>query len=234
MTMVKERSKRGRSALKAAFRASIPVLFGYIPLGMAFGILFSTLGLPWYFASVSSLMIFAGAAQFLSVGMLAAKTGLPEIFTATLILNLRHVFYGFSLLKRYKKAPLKGYLIFGLTDETFSVLTSSPKKEDHDQAYCQWLTALNHSYWVLGSTVGAGLGALIRFDTRGFDFVLLALFLVLAIEQWFSLKKEFPFIVGGVISFLALFVFPRQFLFVSIGLTAAFFLIFAEVKSYED
>src|SRR4051794_28030294 len=93
-----------RQGFEATFRASVPVMFGYLPLGLACGILFSTLGYPWYYATLSSLVVFAGAAQFLSVSMMAAGASLLEIFTTTLILNMRHIFYGFSLLRRYKGA----------------------------------------------------------------------------------------------------------------------------------
>ena len=114
------------SVRRAAFRASIPVLFGYLPLGVAFGLLFNALGYPWYYATLSGLVIFAGAAQFLSVGLLAAHAGLMSIFAATLFLNLRHIFYGFSFLHRFpERGWRRYYLIFTLTDETYSVLTAS-------------------------------------------------------------------------------------------------------------
>ncbi len=203
------------------FLDSVPVLFGYIPLGFAFGILFSQLGHSWFFAPVSSILILAGAAQFLSIELIKNSTPLPEIFFTIFILNLRHVFYGLSLVKRFQFKTAKPYLIFGLTDETYSVITAhkilDPKE---DQRYCFTLTLLNHCYWVLGTTIGAWLGATFHFDTRGFEFVLTALFTVLCVEQGFASQKKFPFAAGIVSSVFAQFLFPKNFLWVSISLTA--------------
>lgn len=206
---------------KAPFQNSIPVLFGYLPLGITFGVVFSTLPYPWYWATLSGLVVYAGAAQFLSVGLIAAHAGLVEIFTAVFFLNVRHVFYGFSLLKRFRGARFKPYLIFGLTDETYSVLTST----HGDSNYCLRLTALNHFYWVTGCTLGAIAGKMAHFDTRGFEFVLTALFTVLAVEQWRSLRRFPPFALGFIASMLALFIFPKQFLAVAVGFATLVLLI---------
>ena len=118
------------SLLSSALRTTLPVMFGYIPLGIAFGILFQDLGYPWYFASLMGILVFAGAAQFMAVGLLSAQAGLLEVAVSTLALNSRHIFFGLSLLNRYpQRGPGRWYLIFGLTDETFSLITSTPPPE---------------------------------------------------------------------------------------------------------
>ncbi len=138
------------SAVGSAFKASLPVMFGYVPLGMAFGILFQDLGYAWYFAPLMGLLVFAGAAQFMAVGLLAAQAGLVEVAVSTLILNSRHMFFGVSLLGRYSaKGWKKFYLIFGLTDETYSLITSTQAPDHaHEQDYYVAITAFNQSYWI--------------------------------------------------------------------------------------
>ena len=216
--------RRIPAGLRRAFQVSVPVLFGYVPMGMAFGLLFTKeLGLPWYYAALSGLIVYAGAAQFLSVGLLAAGAGLTEIFIATLLLNLRHVFYGFSLLHRVPEAgPRRLYSIFGLTDETYSVLTAkrlADKKED--EAFCFELTWLNHSYWVAGCALGALAGSRWRFDLKGFDFVLTALFAVLTVEQALATRRAASFIIAAAAAVAALLIHPGQMLLVSLALVSA-------------
>lgn len=191
-------------AFQAAFSRTLPVMFGYIPMGMAFGVLFSELGYPWFFATLMGLVIFAGAAQFMAVGLLAAGAGMVEVAVTTLLLNSRHVFYGLSLLQDFKvKGWRRWYLIFGLTDETYSLLTSM-KGEKKDLGELQLsITALNQGYWVVGCTVGVLIGETISFDTTGLEFTLTALFMVLVIEQYKAVRTLFPFLIAlasGVVS----------------------------------
>lgn len=185
-----------RSVWQDAFRDSAPVFFGYIPLGMAFGVLFAGLGYHWLYAPLSGLVIYAGSAQFLSVALLGAGAGLVETFVATLLLNARHVFYGLSVLDRYpRRGWLRWYLIFGLTDETYALVTA--KRHDaarQDIPYYAALTFLNHGYWVLGCALGAAVQQLIVFDASGFEFALVALFLVLLIEQLRAFTQ--PILIG--------------------------------------
>jgi 4-azaleucine resistance transporter AzlC len=215
------------SSLGPAFRASLPVMFGYVPLGMAFGILFQDLAYPWYFSPVMGVFVFAGAAQFMAVGLLAAQAGLFEVAVSTLILNSRHMFFGVSLLRRYSARGLKKfYLIFGLTDETYSLITSTHPPEGADeQSYYLAITALNQSYWVTGCALGALLGASVEFDTTGMDFALAALFMVLLLEQWKKVREPFPFIVALVCGLFALWFFSGQMLLVAIGLSIALLLV---------
>jgi len=216
-----------------AFKRTLPVMFGYVPMGMAFGVLFSELDYPWFFASIMGIVIFAGAAQFMAVGLLAAGAGLIEVAITTLLLNSRHMFYGLSLLKDFKvKGWRRWYLIFGLTDETYSLLTSM-KGEQTDLSELQLsITALNQSYWVMGCTIGALLGQAIQFDTTGLEFTLTALFMVLVIEQYKAVKAIFPFVIALVSGLIALnLADTSNMLLVSLSLTLALLLMQGKAKS---
>ena len=205
------------------FKSSLPVLFGYMPLGMAFGILFNDLGYAWYFATLMAVFVYAGAAQFMVIGLLAAGAGLFEIFIATFLLNSRHIFYGLSMLKKFGDWHLKKiYLAFGLTDETYSLVTTiEPPQGIQPTDYYFSITALNHSYWIVGCTLGAWIGASIQINTQGMDFALTALFIVLLIEQWKKVKEPLPFIVAIFSSLVALYFFSEQMLLLSIVLSIA-------------
>ena len=208
----------------AALRASAPMLFGYIPMGAAFGLLFGTLGYPWPFAVLSGIFVYAGAAQFLSVGLLAAHAGLPAIFAATFFLNLRHMFYGISFLRRFPKTGWRrAYMIFTLTDETYSVLTANKRADRaQDESFCLRVSALNHGYWIAGCALGALLGSRVRFETKGLDFVLTALFAVLAVEQALTVRRALPFAVAAAAAAAALLLWPAQMLPASLALVFAF------------
>jgi len=205
-----------------ALRDSAPVMFGYIPLGMAFGVLFQSLGYHWLFAPLAGVIIYAGSAQFMAVGLLAAGVSHAEAFIATLVLNSRHIFYGLSVMNRYPKRGLtRWYLIFGLTDETYSLITVKPPASSGGARYFAYLTGLNQSYWVIGCALGASLQSFFAFDSRGFEFALVALFLVLLIEQVRTMSERWLLVVALGASVLAYSVFPNQFLLVAIGLCLA-------------
>ncbi|MFD2231135.1 AzlC family ABC transporter permease [Alkalimarinus sediminis] len=239
-----------------SFKTTLPVLFGYVPMGMAFGLLLADQGYAWYWATIMGVVIFAGAAQFMAIGLLAASAGLFEVAMTTLLLNSRHIFYGLSLIHHLKaKGWHKLYIIFGLTDETYSLLTahhalkcqtnalkgqdSSPKNqgntsaqqngidteistsEDLQEGKFQFIiTALNHSYWVLGCTIGALLGGALTFDTNGLEFTLPALFMVLVIEQYKATQKIFPFVIALACAIASLMLFDSDsMLLISITMT---------------
>ena len=205
-----------------AFKDSAPVMFGYIPLGMAFGVLFQSLGYHWLFAPLAGVIIYAGSAQFMAVGLLAAGVSYAEAFVATLVLNSRHIFYGLSVMSRYPKSGLtRWYLIFGLTDETYSLITAKAPATSASTRYFGYLTGLNQSYWVLGCALGASLQSFFAFDSRGFEFALVALFLVLLIEQVRTMSERWLLVVALGASVLAYSLFPNQFLLVAISLCLA-------------
>ena len=218
-----------KSLLLNAFKTTAPVLFGYIPMGMAFGVLFNDLGFHWIYATLMSLVIYAGAAQFMAIGLLANHAGLMEVAITTLLLNSRHLFYGISLINKFKTKGLrKFYLIFGLTDETYSLLTGTRSTDDKEQTdFYLLITALNHSYWVIGSTIGAIVGANLSFNTTGLDFTLPALFMVLAIEQYKSVRESWPFVMACAVAFLSIWLFSRgNMLLMSIVLSIIVLLLF--------
>jgi len=206
----------------SVFQTSLPVAFGYVPLGMAFGVLLVGLGYDWWWAPVMGLVIYAGSAQFLAVSLLAAGAGVVDAFVATLLLNLRHVFYGLTVLDRYRALGWgQGYAVFGLTDETFSLLAGEPARE-RDRRFVLGVTGLNQGWWVAGCAVGALAGGSLPFHTQGLAFSLTALFAVLLVEQW---KKQFqPIPAAGALAAAALcwFFLPgKYFLIASICLSSA-------------
>lgn len=202
------------------FRSSLPVAFGYVPLGMAFGILLVDLGYPWWWAPAMGLVIYAGSAQFLAVGLLSAGASAFDAFVATLLLNLRHVFYGLAMVDRYRAlGRSRWYAVFGLTDETFSLVASAPPGP-RDGAFVLGLTALNQGWWVLGCAVGALAGSSLPFDTEGLEFSLTALFVVLLVEQLAKGFRPGALVGAGVVALGCLVVLPAPyFLIASITLS---------------
>jgi len=216
------------------FKMTIPVLMGYIPLGMAFGLLLSKLLIPWYYAFFMSLFIFAGAGQFLALTLFASQASILEIGVATFLLNLRHTFYGLSMISTFKDFSWKKhYLIFGLTDETFALLkTNDIAKENRERVYLI-ITALNQSYWIIGSVIGAVLGNIVPFDYRGIEFSLTALFVVLSIDLYNKSKLHKPVLIAIVIGFIGMLVFPpSKMLILSLGIAAFVLILFK--KALED
>lgn len=195
-----------------------PVAMGYIPLGAVFGFLFVQAGGPAWLAIVSSLLIYAGAAQFMMVPMLAAGLSLGTIGLATLVLNLRHVFYGLSLLNHMPASRWqRWYAIFALTDESYSVLTAL-KPQDRTRRMAL-VCALNQGWWVLGTVLGVLLGAQVQIGLTGLDFVLAALFAVLAVEQWRARRDAIPIWIALLAYALALMALPDQALAIAIALS---------------
>ncbi|WP_245754516.1 AzlC family ABC transporter permease [Candidatus Accumulibacter aalborgensis] len=168
-----------------------PIAMGYIPLGTVFGFLFVQAGAAWWLAILTSVFVFAGASQYMMIPMVAAGLSVGTIALATLIVNLRHVFYGLSLLKKFPQGSLlRWYMVFALTDETYSVLTTIPESTSHKQMAL--VALLNHMWWVLGTVIGAVIGAQAQLALAGLDFVLAALFAVLTVEQWRTKKTPAP------------------------------------------
>lgn len=210
-------TRRPRSPLSIP-SLTAPVAMGYIPLGAVFGFLFVQAGGSGWLALASSLLVYAGAAQFMMVPMLAAGLPVSAIVLATLVLNLRHVFYGLSLLSsvpanRWQRI----YSIFALTDESYSVLTALPAQErPHRMAL---VCALNQGWWVLGTALGVVLGARAQIGLTGLDFVLAALFAVLAVEQWRARRDAIPIWIALAAYGIALLAVPSQALAIAIGLS---------------
>lgn len=194
-----------------------PVAMGYIPLGTVFGFLFVQAGAEWWVAILSSVLVYAGAAQYMMVPMMAAGLPLGAIALATGVINLRHVFYGLSLLPQWpERGWARWYLVFALTDETYSVLTTLPPQTPPRQRLL--LAALNQGWWVLGTALGALIGAQAQVPLVGLDFVLASLFAVLTVEQWRHRFSAAPLWVALAAYGLAYALLPQHALSIAMGL----------------
>ena len=198
-----------RKAFKAAFPYTIPVFLGYICLGIAFGVMLSAKGYHPAWAFVMSVSIFAGAMQFVMVSLLTPPVHILSTIILTLTVNARHLTYGLSLLSKFKNMGKKKlYLMFGLTDETYSLLCSIEPPEDVDKSWFYFfITILDHSYWITGSVIGAVAGSLFQFNSAGIEFSMTALFVVIFINQWENQKNHFSAISGIIISIICLVLF---------------------------
>lgn len=202
---------------------------GYLFLGASYGILGYTQGLPVWLVLLSSILIYAGSAQFASVPVFGALFNPISTALLTLMINARHIFYGITMLDKYQpvKQPMKSYIIFGLTDETFSLVAGIdvPKNLNQSAVYF-WITLLNQSYWVLGTILGLTLGRLIPINTQGIEFVLTALFWTIFVEQWLSSNSHTPALIGLGAGFICLILFGSgSFMIPAMLLIIAIFLI---------
>ena len=188
-----------RAALKAAFPHTIPIMTGFLFLGMAYGILMRTQGFHPLFPTMMALTIFGGSLEYVCVGMLCSAFAPLETLMMALLIQARHLFYGLALLDKYRglgwKTPI---LIYGMCDESFSINCSAevPKGVDRGWFYL-FVTLLNWGYWITGATLGAQLGAVLPFDTTGLDFVMTAMFVVIFLEAWLKEKQHISSIIGA-------------------------------------
>lgn len=203
-----EAKPMNKHTLKLSFLSTLPVMTGYLFLGAGFGIILQQrgYGLPW--ALAMSIFIYAGSMQYVGVGLLTGGAGLAATALTTLMVNARHLFYGLSMVEAYKQAgKKKPYLIFALTDETYSLVSRPVLPDGVDRVgYCFWVSLFDQCYWVLGSVIGSLLGNL-PLDFTGIDFVLTALFVTIFVEQWLSTKHHFPAMVGVVSAVVCLIIF---------------------------
>jgi 4-azaleucine resistance transporter AzlC len=205
-----------RDAFTGALKYSFPVFLGYTAIGIAFGLLLVDAGYPWWLALIMSVFMYAGAGQFISVGLFAAGVGIWEACLVQLMANARHMAYGITMLKRFKAAgPWKYYLIFALSDETFALLSSLPGPEEggpvNQGRFMFYVAFLDQCYWVFGTLIGAAVGALIPFNTGGIGFALTALFVVLMTEQILKVKRPLPFIISALAAVLGVIFLPSRF-----------------------
>jgi 4-azaleucine resistance transporter AzlC len=214
---------------KKAFPFTVPVLLGYLAIGVAFGLLLKNAGYPWYLAPAMSIVVYAGALQYFAVGLFASNASIVEIAVASLLLNARHMVYGLSLLEKYREAGrFRPYLIFALTDETYALVTSTKPPEGTDPGkFYAAVSFLDQCYWVAGSTIGAIAGGLLPFEMKGLEFALTALFIVLFVEQLKTCPSKFPFIAAFACTSLAYLILgPENLLLISLGASLAVLVIF--------
>lgn len=200
-------------AIKRVFLDTLPVMTGYLFLGIGFGILLQQqAGKGFAWSAAMGIFVFAGSAQYLTVGLLAAGASLASTALAVFLLNARHIFYGISLVDTYKDFKGKPYLIFALTDETYSLVTQNQPPEGMSKnKYCLLVSALDHSYWILGCCMGALAGNLIPINYEGVEFVLTAMFVTLLTEQWLTNKNHTAAILGVVCTALSLLLLGKEY-----------------------
>lgn len=201
--------KKQGTAIRAAFPHTIPIFAGYIVLGFGFGLLLQSKGYNFIWAFFMSITIYAGSMQYVAVDLLASGAGLITSTIMTLLINARHLFYGISMLGKYRDIKkVKPYLIFGLTDETYGLACSTEPPEGVDRsAFYFWITLLDHSYWIMGCTLGALFGQAIPINTRGVDYAMTALFTVILTDNLLKRKSRIPAIIGLAVSFICLQIF---------------------------
>lgn len=199
--------------IKKALISTIPVLTGYLVLGFGFGMILKSYNYGILIAFVMSFLIYAGSMQYVAVGLMTGGASLITVALTTLMVNARHLFYGVSMLDKYKNVgKRKPYLIFSLTDETYSLLCNdiNDLEEKQKKDYYLFVSLFNHLYWIIGTIIGVLIGTLINFNTKGIDFALTALFLTVFLEQWISTKKHAPAIIGIISTLLSLIVFGKD------------------------
>ena len=198
-----------RKALRAAFPYTIPILAGFLFLGMAYGIYMNISGFSWIYPTLMSMTIFAGSMEFVAANLLLGAFDPLGALLLTLMVNARHLFYGLAMLDRFKNTGLKKiYLIFGMCDESFSINCTTDAPAGVDQGWFMFfVTLLNQIYWVTGATLGGVFGALIQFDLEGLEFVMTALLLVIFLEQWMKEKRHHTALIGLGVTAVCLAVF---------------------------
>lgn len=222
-------SGRKDPVLKRALRDTLPVLWGYAVLGIGFGLLMRSSGFSPVWTLMMSLFIYAGAMQYLAVSLLLGGVPLITCALMTLMVNARHLFYGISMVKPYRDAGrIRPYLIFGLTDETYSLVC----RDDSEFAgaertrYFRDVTALDHLYWVLGSVLGSLAGEVLPFDTRGVEFALTAMFITLFCDRWLRKEDRLSCVIGALSALLCLLLFGKdRFLIPAMALIAVLLLL---------
>ncbi len=197
-----------RKAFKAAVPYTLPICVGFLFLGMSYGFLMRSKGFSFVYPMLMSLFIFAGSMEFVTVNLLLSAFNPLYAFALSLMVNARHLFYGISMLQKYRNTGLKKfYLIYGMCDESFTI-NCAVSPTDVDQGWFMFfVTLLNHIYWVTGATLGALLGYIIHFDTTGIEFVMTALFVVMFINQWNESKHHGSALAGIGCSLFCLLIF---------------------------
>lgn len=201
-----------KSAIHTAFLDTIPVLTGYVFLGFGFGILLHQSGYGVLWAAAMSLFIYAGSMQYVAVSLLAGGAGLLTAALTTVVVNARHLFYGISMVDAYKDAGRKKpYMIFALTDETYSLVSRNQVPEGMDRhTYCFLVSLFDQIYWVAGSVLGSLAGTLLPINYEGIEFVLTALFVTIFVEQWLSTRNHVPAVIGVAATVACLLIFGRN------------------------
>ena len=220
-----------RKALAAAFPVTVPVLMGYLSIGIAFGLMLEAVGYNFIWAFFMSLTIYAGSGQYLGVELLATGAVLTQVALLTFLINFRHLVYGLSMLEKFRgMGRRKFYMIFSLTDETYALLAgAAPPPGIGARDFYFSVAVLDHCYWILGSVIGSVAGALLKFNTAGVEFAMTALFLVIAVDQWRSYRSHIPAVLGAAATLLCLkLVGPDAMLLPALGIIVVVLLVLRE------
>ncbi len=210
-----ERRKRIMAALKAAFPLTVPIMAGFLFLGISYGMYMAEAGFSFIYLLVMASVIFGGSLEFAVCGMLLSPFAPAATFCISFAVQARHIFYDIAQLDKYRNAGwMKPYLIFGMCDETFSILASTDAPEGIDQRWFMfWVTLLDQLYWVGGAGIGGILGSNLPFSTEGISFVMCALFVVILLEQVMKEDDHVPVLVGVICSVASLALFgPDSFM----------------------
>ena len=225
------------AALKAAFPHTIPIFAGFLFLGMTYGVYMRTSGFSFWYPMIMSVVIFGGSLEFVATSMLLAPFAPVQVFLTAVMIQARHLFYGISMLDKYKGTGWKKpYLIFGMCDETFSINCTVTPPEGVDRGWFMFfVTLLNQTYWVAGATLGALLGSVLHFDTTGIEFVMTALFTVMFVNQWEEAKDHRPALTGLGCAALCLAVFGSDgFMLPAMALIIVCFLVSSKSQKKEE
>lgn len=217
-----------------ALKASIPVMMGYVVLGMAFGMLLESKGYSFIYALLMSVFIYAGSMQFVAINLLTSGATLINAAMMTLLINARHLVYGLSMIRKFENmGNLKPYMIFSLTDETYSLLVGTTVPEECDEKYYLFfISFFDQCYWILGSLVGSLIGSMLTINTTGLDFAMTALFIMIVLEQFLTSQKHIYTYLGFVISIICLVVFGSDAFIIPsmIGIIVGLLLLYKEEK----
>lgn len=223
---------KNKEIIKKVFLDTLPVFTGYIVLGFGFGFILKSNGYGILPALIMSLCIYAGSMQYAAIGLITSGASLLTVAITTFMVNIRHLFYGISMIDKYKDmGKAKPYLIFALTDETYSLVCGEKKDvlPENRKKYYLIVSVFNHMYWIVGSVIGSLAGSFIKFNSAGIDFALTALFLTIFIEQWLTCKRHAPAIIGVCVSLLCLAVFGSDmFLIPTVFIISLIFCFYRE------
>lgn len=216
------------NAFKRAFPYTIPIMTGYIFIGIAYGIVIADKGYSFLWAGLMSFFILTGSAQFMGVAFLTPGVSLIQVALMTLVIDLRHLFFAISMVDRYNRfGPKRWLMIYAMTDETYGLMSTLKVPDDVDEeSFLCAISVLDWAYWVIGSMLGALIGNLLPIDTSGIDFAMTALFIVLLVEQWQNKTARIPIIIGGLSTAVALAIFgPDTFVPISMAVFLSLLLI---------
>lgn len=228
--MASKKTDKKRTFLPA-FKASLPVMAGYLVLGTGFGIIMQRNGYGWWWCALMSLTIYGGSMQYVATSLLSSGATLISTAIISIMVNIRHLFYGIAMVEKYKNTGLKKpYLMFSLTDETFSLLCSSNLPSSiNKHRYYFFVSILNQSYWIIGGILGNVIGSSFSFNSKGVEFSMTALFVVIFVEQWEKQKQHLPALTGIIITAICLAVFGSDGFIIPTMLLITVFL-FAEKR----